>query len=93
MNRRSLLGMLGVGMGIAVVNRAWAQRIRTLPGSGDATSAAGGGTVADDVRRCLEGVRVGDRRAYGGLTVFWLGAPAAPAPFANRDTRRGAREG
>jgi hypothetical protein len=25
---------------------------------------------------------VGDRRAYGGLTVFWLGAPAAPAPFA-----------
>lgn len=82
MNRRSLLGMLGVGMGMAVVSPAWAQRIRILPGSGDAASAAGGGTVANDVRRDLEGVRVGDRRSHGGLTVFWLGAPAAPAPFA-----------
>ena len=81
MNRRSLLGMLGVGMGMAVVSPAWAQRIRILPGSGDAASAAGGGTVANDVRRDLEGVRVGDRRSHGGLTVFWLGAPAAPAPF------------
>jgi hypothetical protein len=82
MNRRSLLRMLGVGMSVVGASQAWAQRIRILPGGGGATSAAGGDTVADDVRRCLDGVRVGDHRAYGGLTVFWLGAPAVPAPFA-----------
>ena len=30
----------------------------------------------------LAGVRVGERRAHGGLTVFWLHAPAASTPWA-----------
>lgn len=82
MNRRSVVRMLGMGMGVAVTSPAWAQRIRILPGSGGAGSAAGSDTAADDVRCHLEGVRVGEHRAYGGLTVFWLHAPAAPALFA-----------
>ena len=81
MNRRSLLRMLGLGMGVAVAMPAWGQRVRILPGGG-AGEPAGGDRAGSEVRRCLENVRVGERRAYGGLTVFWLHALVAPAPFA-----------
>jgi len=82
MNRRSLLQMLGVGMGVAAPMTAWAQKIRILPGAGEAAPSAGGGQAQSDVRRVLAGVRVGERRAHGGLTVFWLHAPAASTPWA-----------
>jgi hypothetical protein len=82
MNRRSLLQMLGAGMGIAAPVPAWAQKIRILPGAGEVAPSAGGGQALSDVRRVLAGVRVGERRAHGGLTVFWLHAPAASTPWA-----------
>jgi hypothetical protein len=42
------------------------------------------------VRRFLEGVSLGGRRAYGGLTVFWLHASGAASPLAvsTRDEAR-----
>jgi len=82
MNRRSLLQMLGVGMGVAVATPAWAQKIRILPGAGEGAPSAGGDQALSQVRRVLAGVRVGERRAHGGLTVFWLHAPAASTPWA-----------
>ena len=82
MNRRSLLQMLGVGMGVAAPMTAWAQKIRILPGAGEVAPSADGGQALSDARRVLAGVRVGERRAHGGLTVFWLHAPAASTPWA-----------
>jgi hypothetical protein len=82
MNRRSLLQMLGVGMGVAVATPAWAQKIRILPGAGAGAPSAGGDRALPEVGRVLAGVRVGERRAHGGLTVFWLHAPAASTPWA-----------
>jgi hypothetical protein len=82
MNRRSLLQMLGVSMGVAAPMTSWAQKIRILPGVGEVAPSAGGGQALWDVRRVLAGVRVGERRAHGGLTVFWLHAPAASTPWA-----------
>jgi ARG/rhodanese/phosphatase superfamily protein len=82
MNRRSLLQMLGVGMGVAAASPAWAQKIRILPGAGEVPPAAGDDQAMSEVRRVLAGVRVGERRAHGGLTVFWLHASAAPTPLA-----------
>ena len=82
MNRRNLLQVLGVGVGVAAASPAWAQKIRILPGGAAGEPAAGGNQAGSEVRRFLGGVRVGERRAYGGLTVFWLHAPSAPAPFA-----------
>jgi ARG/rhodanese/phosphatase superfamily protein len=82
MNRRSLLQMLGVGMGVAVATPAWAQKIRILPGAGEGAPSAGGDQALSQVRRVLAGVRVGERRAHTGLTVFWLHAPAASPPWA-----------
>jgi hypothetical protein len=82
MNRRSLLQMLGAGMGVAIATPAWAQKIRILPGAGESAPSAGGDRAPSDVRRVLAGVRVGERRAHGGLTVFWLHAPAASTPLA-----------
>ncbi|MGH7305249.1 MAG: ARPP-1 family domain-containing protein [Candidatus Rokuibacteriota bacterium] len=84
MNRRSLLWMLGVGAGVAVARPAPADRIRILPEVTAGEPAAGGERVAAVVRRFLEGVRVGERRAYGGLTVFWLHASGAATGFAIR---------
>ena len=84
MDRRSLLWILGVGTGVAVVRPAQADRVRILPQVSPGEPAAGGDRVASTARRFLEGVRVGERRAYGGLTVFWLHAPGAAAPFAIR---------
>jgi hypothetical protein len=81
MNRRPLLQMLGVGMGVAVANPAWAQKIRILPGGGAGEAAVGGDQAGSEVRRFLAGVRVGEHRAHGGLTVFWLHAPAASTPL------------
>jgi ARG and Rhodanese-Phosphatase-superfamily-associated Protein domain len=82
MNRRRLLQMLCVGMGVAVANRAWADRIRILPQVSAGEPPTGGDRAGSDLRRFLDGVRVGEHRAYGGLTVFWLHGPVAPAPFA-----------
>lgn len=82
MNRRNLLQMLGIGLGVAVASPASAQKIRILPGGAAGEPTAGGDQAGSEVRRFLGGVRVGERRAYGGLTVFWLHAPAAPASFA-----------
>jgi hypothetical protein len=82
MNRRSLLQMLGVGMGVAAASPAWAQKIRILPGAGEVAPAAGSEQAMSEVRRVLAGVRVGERCARGGLTVFWLHASAAPTPLA-----------
>jgi len=82
MNRRSLVHMLGVGMGVAVASPAWAQKIRILHGGGGGEPAVGGDQAGSEVRRFLAGVRVGERRAHGGLTVFWLHAPAASTPLA-----------
>ena len=82
MNRRSLLQMLGVGMGVAVATPAWAQKIRILPGAGEGAPSAGGDQALAEVRRVLAGVRVGERRAHAGLTVFWLHAPAASTSWA-----------
>jgi hypothetical protein len=81
MNRRSLLQMLGLGMGVAVATPAWAQKIRIFHGGGGGEPAVGGAQAGSEVRRLLAGVRVGERRTHGGLTVFWLYAPAAPAPL------------
>lgn len=82
MNRRSLLQMLGVGMGITVAKPAWAQKIRILPGAGEVAPMAGGDQAMSEVRRFLAGVRIGERRAHGGLTVFWLQAPAVSTTLA-----------
>jgi hypothetical protein len=82
MNRRSLLQMLGVGVGVAAPMTAWAQKIRILHGGGGGEPAVGGDQAGSEVRRVLAGVRIGERRAHGGLTVFWFHAPAAAAPLA-----------
>src|SRR6266850_3691308 len=94
MNRRSLLRMLGVGMGAAVVSPASAERVRILPPVTAGEPAAGGDKVGSVVRRFLGGVRVGDRRTHGGLTVLWLHAAGGPAAFAIRtlDEARTRRE-
>jgi ARG and Rhodanese-Phosphatase-superfamily-associated Protein domain len=85
MNRRSLLWVLGAGLGIAVAKPARADRVRILPPVAAGEPAAGGDDrAASAARRFLESVRVGERRAYGGLTVFWLHASGAAAPLAIR---------
>jgi len=84
MNRRSLLQMIGTGMGVAAARPAWAQKIRALPGTSAGEPAAAGDQAASQVRRFLSAVKLGERRAHGGLTVFWLHARAAAAPFAIR---------
>jgi ARG/rhodanese/phosphatase superfamily protein len=84
MRRRSLLWMLGAGMGVAMATPARADRVRILPGVTAGEPAVGGERVASLVQRFLEGVRVGERRAYGGLTVFWLHAAGAATPLAIR---------
>lgn len=79
MTRRSLLQMLGVGAGVAAVaTPARADRIRVLPGSGGAEVPSGAGAIGADLGRFLEGVKIGERRTYGGLTVFWLHGPSGP---------------
>jgi ARG and Rhodanese-Phosphatase-superfamily-associated Protein domain len=83
MTRRSLLQMLGLGAGVAIAAPARADRIPTLPGVAAGDAPLGGEPVGTDLRRFLGGVRTGERRAYGGLTVFWLHGPAA-ASFAVR---------
>src|SRR5258705_12883819 len=82
MNRRSLLRMLGVGMGAAVVSPASAERVRILPPVTAGELTAGGDKVGSVVRRFLGGDRVGDRRTHGGLTVLWLHAAGGPTAFA-----------
>ena len=86
--------MLGVGMGATVVSPASAERVRILPPVTAGEPAAGGDKVGSVVRRFLGGVRVGDSRTYGGLTVLWLHAAGGPAAFAIRtlDEARTRRE-
>jgi hypothetical protein len=84
MNRRSLLQMIGAGMGVVVAQPAWAQKIRVLPGTSTGELVIAGDQIGAQVRRFLSAVKVGERRAHGGLTVFWLHAPAAASPFAIR---------
>ena len=84
MTRRSLLRMLGLGAGVAIASPARADRIRVLPEVRAGEAPSGGGSLGTDLRRFLESVRVGERRAHGGLTVFWLHGPGGAAPFAIR---------
>jgi hypothetical protein len=84
MTRRSLLRVLGLGAGVAIASPARADRIRVLPEVRAGEAPSGGGSLGTDLRRFLESVRVGERRAYGGLTVFWLHGPGGAAPFAIR---------
>ena len=80
MNRRSLLQMLGVGMGVAVATPAWAQKIRILPGAGEGAPSAGGDLALSQVGRVLAGVRVGERRGHAGRVTFRLGDFKVVAP-------------
>ena len=82
MNRRSFVRTLGVGAGVAVATRAWADRIRILPDVRAGDPASGGEQVGAELQRFLDGVRVRERRAHGGLTVFWLHAARGPLPLA-----------
>jgi len=86
MNRRSLLRWLGVGAGVAMATPAWADRIRILPGNAGAgePGPAADPAAAVELRRFLSGVRSGERRTYGGLTVFWLRGPGPAASLAVR---------
>jgi len=85
MTRRSLLQMLSVGAGVvAVAAPARADRIRVLPGGGASETPPGAGATGADLGRFLEGVRIGERRTYGGLTVFWLHGARGPTPLAIR---------
>src|SRR2546428_759065 len=84
MTRRSLVRMLGLGAGVAIASPARADRIRILPEVSAGEAPSGGGSLGTDLRRFLEGVRVGERRAHGGLTVFWLHGPGGAAPFVIR---------
>jgi ARG and Rhodanese-Phosphatase-superfamily-associated Protein domain len=85
MTRRSLLQMLSVGAGVvAVAAPARADRIRVLPGGGASETPPGAGATGADLGRFLEGVRIGERRTYGGLTVFWLHGVRGPTPLAIR---------
>ena len=84
MTRRSLVRMLGLGAGVAIAAPARADRIRILPEVRAGEAPSGGGSLGTDLRRFLEGVRVGERRAHGGLTVFWLHGPGGAAPFVIR---------
>jgi len=56
--------------------------MRVLPDVRAGEPTAGGDQVDAELQRFLEGVRVGERRAHGGLTVFWLQAERGPRPFA-----------
>ena len=84
MTRRGFLHMLGVGAGVAVATPARSDRIRILPEVRAGEPAVGGDRVGPELRRFLDGVRVGERRTHGGLTVFWLHAARGAAPFAVR---------
>ena len=85
MTRRSLLQMLSVGAGVvAVAAPARADRIRVLPGGGASETPPGAGATGADLGRFLEGARIGERRTYGGLTVFWLHGARGPTPLAIR---------
>jgi hypothetical protein len=84
MTRRGFIQVLGVGAGVAVATSARADRIRVLPEVGAGEPAGSGDKVGPELQRFLDGVRVGERRAHRGLTVFWLHAPRGGAPFAIR---------
>ena len=84
MTRRSLLQMLGVGAGAVIAAPARADRIRILPEVRAGEPPVRSDWAAAELRRFLDGVRVGERRAHGGLTVFWLHAVVRAAPFAIR---------
>jgi len=94
MTRRSLLHMLALGTGVAIARPARADRIRILPEVRAGEAPSGGGPVGSDLRRFLEGVRVGEHCTHGGLTVFWLHGPGGAAPFTIRtlDEARARRE-
>ena len=84
MTRRNLLQMLGIGAGVVIAGPARADRIRILPEVRAGEAPADGDRVGAELRRFLGGVRVGERRTHGGLTVFWLHAVGRAAPFAIR---------
>jgi ARG and Rhodanese-Phosphatase-superfamily-associated Protein domain len=84
MTRRGFIQVLGVGAGVAVATSARADRIRVLPEVGAGEPTVVGDRVGPDLQRFLDGVRVGERRAHRGLTVFWLHAPRGGAAFAIR---------
>src|SRR5882762_3644752 len=84
MTRRSLLRMLGLGADVAIASPARADRIRVLPEVRAREAPSGGGSLGTDLRSFLESARAGERRAHGGLTVFWLHGPGGAAPFAIR---------
>ena len=90
MTRRSLLQMLSVGAGVvSVATPARADRIRVLPGGGAGEAPPGAGAIGADLGRFLEGVKIGERRTYGGLTVFWLHALGGPtSPIRTLDEAR-----
>lgn len=71
--------MLSVGAGVvSVATPARADRIRVLPGGGAGEAPPGASVIGADLGRFLEGVKIGERRTYGGLTVFWLQGPGGP---------------
>ena len=84
MTRRNLLQILGVGAGAVIATPARADRIRILPEVRAGEPPVRNDRAAAALRRFLDGVRVGERRAHGGLAVFWLHAVARAAPFAIR---------
>jgi len=84
MTRRGFIQVLGVGAGVAVATSARADRIRVLPEVGAGEPAVASDEAGPELRRFLDRVRVGERRAHRGLTVFWLHAPRGGAPFAIR---------
>lgn len=90
MEKREFLRVLGVGLGVAIIDpmRAMAQR-RILRGdpAGDFPYAAG---HSPEFRKFLGGVRVGEARAHGALLVFWLQG-GIPAPYLSISTLEEAR--
>ncbi len=82
MTRRSLLQMLSVGAGVtAVATPARADRIRVLSSGSASEAPTGAGAIGAELGRFLEGVKIGERRTYGGLTVFWLHGASGPNPL------------
>ena len=89
MDKREFLKVLGVGMGVAIINpmRAAAQRGRILRGDRTDLPVPGG---SPEFRKFLGSVRVGDARAHGALLVFWLhgGIPAPYLPISTLEEAR-----
>jgi len=58
-----------------------ADRIRILGGGGGAEAPFAVGRVSPEYQRFVAGVRVGEARGHGGLTVFWLSGTGPGTPL------------